>query len=257
MSRDFTEAAYADLLDAALESEYSFLTVREYLARETLPERFLIVRHDVDRKPQNALSLGRIEAVRDIPTSYYVRTVDSAFDPVVITQLAELGHEVGYHYEDLDRTDGDVAAARRSFETNLARVRRLVSVDTACMHGNPLTPHDNRDMWDDPPDFERYGLLGEAYLSMDFTDVTYFSDTGRTWRDGPLKVKDHTMGEGDKRVSADSTRDLISVLREGSVDRACLLVHPERWTNSYPEFVTQRTKDAAINIAKYGIQTVR
>ncbi len=257
MARDFTQTAYADLLDAALESGYSFLTVREYLQRETLPERFVIVRHDVDRKPKNALSQGRLEAVRDISTSYYVRTAESAFDPVVITRLDELGHEVGYHYEDLDRADGDVAASRRSFETNLARVRRLVPVDTVCMHGNPLTPHDNRDMWDEPPDFGRYDLLGEAYLSMDFDDVTYFSDTGRTWRDGILKVKDHTMGEGDKRVSADSTRDLISVLRDGSIDRACLLVHPERWTNSYPEFVTQRTKDAAINAAKYGIQTIR
>lgn len=255
--RDFSEESYAALLDAALEEGYTFLTVRDYLAAEELPDRFIVVRHDVDRKPRNALSLARIEALRDVPTTYYVRTVESAFDPDVIVRLDQLGHEVGYHYEDLDRADGHVGRALDSFETNLARVRRLVDVDTVCMHGNPLTSHDNRDMWAEPPQFDAFDLLGEAYLSMDFTDVTYFSDTGRTWRDGVLKVKDHTMGEGDKRVSADSTAELISLLRSGEVDRCCLLVHPERWSSSTAEHVSQSAKDVAVNVAKRGIQLVR
>ncbi|MDZ5810231.1 hypothetical protein U4E84_02525 [Halorubrum sp. AD140] len=255
--RDFTEAVYAELLDVALREEYAFLTVREYLLRETLPDRFVVVRHDIDRKPRNALSLARIEALRDVRTTYYVRTEPDVFDPDVVTRLAELGHEVGYHYEDLDRADGDRAAALDSFESQLARVRRLVDVDTVCMHGNPLTSHDNRDMWGDPPEFDAFDLLGEAYLSMDFEDVTYFSDTGRTWRDGPLKVKDHTMGEGEKTVQVDSTRELIRLLREDEVDRLCLLVHPDRWSSSTAEHLSQSVKDAAVNAAKYGIQAVR
>jgi len=65
------------------------------------------------------------------------------------------------------------------------------------MHGNPLTAHDNRDISNENPqaEFDEFDLLGEAYLSMDFTDVTYFSDTGRTRRGGALKIKDHTMGQ--------------------------------------------------------------
>ena len=255
--RDFTEATYADLLDAAAFEGYEFLTVREYISREALPDRFVVVRHDVDRKPRNALSLARIEAVRDVPATYYVRTEEGIFDPDVVTGIAELGHEVGYHYEDLDRTGGDREAALASFASQLARVRRLVDVDTVCMHGNPLTPHDNRDMWSDPPEFDEFDLLGEAYLSMDFADVTYFSDTGRTWRDGALKVKDHTMGEGVKREQAATTRDLVRLIRWGEIERACLLVHPDRWSSSTAEHVAQSVKDAAINAAKYGIQAVR
>ena len=255
--RDFTEATYADLLDAVAFEGYEFLTVREYLSREELPDRFVIVRHDVDRKPRNALSLARIEALNDVSTTYYVRTEEGVFDPDVVTGIAELGHEVGYHYEDLDRADGDRETALASFASQLARVRRLVDVDTVCMHGNPLTPHDNRDMWGDPPEFAEFDLLGEAYLSMDFADVTYFSDTGRTWLDGALKVKDHTMGEGDKGVQVDTTHDLIRLLRRGEVDRACLLVHPDRWSSSTAEHVAQSVKDTAINAAKYGIQAVR
>jgi len=257
MSRDFTDSAYADLLDTGRQMGYEFLTVREYVTRERLPERFIILRHDVDRKPENSVRFAHIEAERDIASTYYVRTIDKVFDPELIAKLVALGHEVGYHYEDLDRADGDVQDARRSFGTELDRLRRHATVDTVCMHGNPLTPHDNRDMWDDPAELEPYGIAGEAYLSMDVADVTYFSDTGRTWADGDLKIKDHTMGEGDKRVSASTTAELEALLRTHSVDRACLLTHPNRWADSTPEYVAEATKDAITNVGKRGLTLLR
>ena len=253
MTRDFTYRAYAELLDAAVDAGYAFRTVREYLARDALPPRFLLLRHDVDRKPANALDFARIEADRGVHATYYFRTVDATLDPRVIGRVEALGHEVGYHYEDLDRTDGDVAAARRSFAANLERLRRHATVETACMHGNPLTPYDNRDLWGSDPDFDRYDLLGEAYLSLDFEDVTYFSDAGRTWRDGPLNGDDHAVGQRLKTVQADGTRDLIDLFRRGRVSRACLHAHPNRWADSYPELVAERTRDAAVNAAKRGL----
>lgn len=254
MTADFSDEAYAALLDAGLDSGYEFLTVREYLSADDLPERFLIVRHDVDRKPMNALQMARTEAVRDISTTYYIRSIPKTFRPELIERIETLGHEIGYHYEDLDSEDGDVDGAHDSFDRNLRRFRRLCAVDTICMHGNPLTDHDNRDMWTDGYAYADYDLLGEAYLSMDFDSVTYFSDTGRTWEDGPLKVKDHTMGEGDKQIQVDTTWELIDLLAAGEVDRACLLVHPNRWASSYAELLAERTKDAATNVVKYGLQ---
>jgi hypothetical protein len=254
MRGDFTYQAYADLLDAGLDAGYEFLTVREYLSSSSLPEQFLVLRHDVDRKPWNALQMARIEALRDVPSTYYVRAIDKTFKPDLMAELAELGHEVGYHYEEMDTADGDVATAHADFERNLERFRRVVDIDTICMHGNPLSAHDNRDMWaEGAPDYGDYDLLGEAYLSMDFEDVTYFSDTGRTWEDGPLKVKDHTMGEGEKTVQADSTWELVDLVRAGELDRACLLTHPNRWAGSVAELTSERAKDVAVNAVKYGL----
>jgi hypothetical protein len=123
------------------------------------------------------------------------------------------------------------------------------------MHGNPLSPHDNRDIWE-YADFEQFDLLGEAYLSMDFTDVTYYSDTGRTWRDGDLKVKDHTMGEGEKAIQVDTTPELAGLLLSGRVDRVCLLSHPNRWAGSRPERIVEGAKDAAVNAVKRGLALV-
>lgn len=251
MSDGFTFEAYESLLQTARDAGYDFLTVRDYLGDQTLPERFVVLRHDVDRKPENARDMARLEAALGVESTYYVRTVARTFRPQIVREIEQLGHEVGYHYEDLDRADGDRAAARESFERELARLRAVATVETVCMHGNPLTPHDNRDLWRDPAELAAYDLLGEAYLSMDFTDVTYFSDTGRTWRDGRLKIKDYTVGEDDKSVQVDTTDELAALLDQQRLDRACLLSHPNRWARSYPELVSERIKDATFNLGKY------
>ncbi|MCL9814016.1 hypothetical protein [Natranaeroarchaeum aerophilus] len=48
MPSDFTFEIYADLLDAGLEAGYEFITIREYLSSDPLPEQFLILRPDVE-----------------------------------------------------------------------------------------------------------------------------------------------------------------------------------------------------------------
>lgn len=255
MSDGFTTDAYAGLLEAIDAGGHEFLTVRDYLATDDLPERFVVLRHDVDRRPERALRMARLEADHGARSTYYYRT--STFSPERTLPVAQLGHEVGYHYEDYVAADGDLAAAHRRFAMNLQRLRRghVEPIETICMHGNPLSPHDNRDMWTLPgaPDFESYDLLGEAYLSMDFVDVSYFSDTGRTWQDGSLKIKDHTMGEGEKAVNPATTAELAALFREGEVKRACVLAHPERWVDSLPELVVARSTDGAVNLVKRGM----
>jgi hypothetical protein len=256
VSAEFSFATYERLLDAAADAGYAFLTVRDYLATDAdaRPERFVVLRHDVDRKPANAAKMARIEAERSVPATYYFRT--STFEAERLRRVEALGHEVGYHYEDYVRAGGVLSAAHESFSAALDRFRSVADVETVCMHGNPLSPHDNRDMWTDPdaPSFDAYDLLGEAYLSMDFEEVTYFSDTGRTWLDGPLKIKDHTMGQGSKAVTAETTTDLVDLLGAAELRRACLLVHPNRWADSLPELVAERSKDRAVNLVKRGMR---
>ncbi|MDJ1434180.1 hypothetical protein [Halostagnicola sp. A-GB9-2] len=256
MTRDFTFEIYEELLQAGLDAGYEHLTVREYLLANELPDQFIIHRHDVDRKPENSLAMARLEAKYDVPSTYYFRTIDKTFKPEMIREIEELGHEIGYHYEDMDRGDGNVAKAHESFRDHLEQLREHATIDTVCMHGNPLTPHDNRDMWDGIRGFEEYDLLGEAYLSMDFVDVTYFSDTGRTWEDGALKIKDHTVGESEKRFHADTTRELINLVESKRFQRGCLLSHPNRWADNFPEYLAERFKDMSINLGKSGINLV-
>lgn len=253
---EFTYESYGDLLAAGVGSGYRFLPVRDYLAREEYPDRFVVLRHDVDRKPANALDLARIEAELGVRSTYYFRAVDGTFEPELMREIETLGHEVGYHYEDLDRADGDVDGAHESFARNLSRFREHVTVDTVCMHGNPLTPYDNRDMWAERS-VEAYDLAGEAYLSVDFTDVTYFTDTNRTWYDEKTIADDWPVGPATKPTQVTSTSDLVGLVEGRQLDRLYLLAHPDRWAETYPEMAHEVVKDAVYNAGKAGLYYLR
>jgi hypothetical protein len=243
------------LLDACSAHGIEPLTVRDYLSAERLPDQFVVLRHDVERKPENALDFARMEADHGVVSTYYVRTVDDTFDPWILDSLESLGHEVGYHYEDVDRMDGDVEAARRSFQRNLARMRAHATVDTVCVHDNPLTAHDNREMWNDMPDFKQYNLLGGAYLSVDFNDMLYLSDTGRTWRDSLLERRDDTVENNGQDLQIDMTADLIELLSKQD-ENFYLVTHPDRWAGNTVEYVTETAFDTARSVVKYGLQVV-
>lgn len=254
MTRDFTYRAYADLLDAAVAAGFEFLTVREFLSMDPLPPRFLVLRHDVVRKPANALDFARIESEHDVSGTYYLRTGDRTFEPATVRAIELMGHEVGYCYEDLDRAEGDDGLAAHLFRTNLSRLRRHASVDTACPYANPLTPYDNRSMWDDPDDLARYDLLGDPDRAVAAADVPQFSDAaGGIWYERPAGGAG--TGDGTRTtLDAESTADLVDLFRRHRVSRAWLRVHPNRWADSYPEFVATRTRDAAVEAARRGLE---
>lgn len=244
---DYTVSHYERLLDAALRADREFLTVREYLETQTPPDGHVVLRHDVDRKVENALTLARLEAERGVAATYYFRT--STFDPEVVTEIADLGHEVGYHYEDLAATRGDRAAAKRRFAENLTEFREVADVKTVCAHGSPLSAQHNPDLWDGRLDeLAEYGVLGEAYLSIDVesvSDLQYLSDTGRTW---------HAELPGVGLV--ETTSDLIIALGSDSCPNLYVLAHPSRWTRSRAELAEMVAWDVTAEIAKSTVDRV-
>ena len=233
---------YEQFLDAAIADGWNFLTVEDYLRTSSPEEPFVVLRHDVDRRVESTVEMARIEADRDVQSTYYFRT--NTFDPDIVQSLSELGHEIGYHYEDLTKTRGDLQAAHERFSENLAKFRRHVDVRTVCSHGSPLSPYNNKDMWADGPDFEAYDLLGEAYLSIDIANQRpsgpfYLSDTGRDW-DVDLP------GFGRVRT----TDDVIDAVQSRPCSQLYLLVHPCRWSNSRLEFLERSSWDLTAETAK-------
>ena len=96
---DFTLSAYKQLISTLRSQGYFFQTFEEYIQNSR--KKVVILRHDVDRKPGNALVIAKIEKEVGIRASYYFRIVKESYDEDVIRQIAEMGHEIGYHYENL------------------------------------------------------------------------------------------------------------------------------------------------------------
>ncbi len=71
--QDFTLTTYKKLLQALLANGYSFQTLQDFIQQ---PEKkTIILRHDVDRLPGNALVIAQIEKEAGIRASYYFRIV--------------------------------------------------------------------------------------------------------------------------------------------------------------------------------------
>jgi hypothetical protein len=248
--RDFTMAKYGDLCRVLLGAGYTPVTVYQYLTAPP-PGRTVVLRHDVDRKPGNALKMAELEQTLGIRSTYYFR-YPATFVPGVIGRVLALGHEVGYHYEVLAKAKGDYEKAIGLFTRELAEFREICDVRTICMHGSPLSHHDNRDLWK-TYDFEDYGIAGEAYLSMAGSCLRYLTDTGRSWS-GKHSVRD--VMPGAVPVPVETTDDLTCWIESSGAEGLYLTVHPERWAMSEIERVAGSVKDLLKNAGKRGVLAI-
>ncbi len=135
MTFDFTLEKYEELLQAL--EDFEIFTVLSYL-EESPKSDFVILRHDVDRKPLNALRMAEMENRRGIKSTYYFRSTKGVFNPEIIKRIQGLGHEIGYHYETLSKTNGDYEEAIKIFNYQLNDFRKICKVKTIAMHGSPL-----------------------------------------------------------------------------------------------------------------------
>lgn len=217
----------------------------EYL-EERCPDKFVIMRHDIDRMPENALNTAKIEHEYGIKATYYFRSTKSVFRPDIMKQIEDMGHEIGYHYETLSEANGDYEKAIEIFQSTLNKFREISDIKTICMHGKPLSKYDNRDLWN-VYDFRDYGIIGEAYLSLD-EELNYFSDTGRSWGSGN-NMRDFIPGKTEQKI-ADRTDELIMLIEESKLDNLYILTHPERWSSNVAEWCIYYSFDHAANLGK-------
>mgnify|MGYP001638197128 CR=1 FL=1 len=229
---DFTIKTYSSLLDSLLSNGYDFITFGEYCSQKR-SEKYIILRHDVDLRPLNSLRIAEIESGLGIIGSYYFRAVPESWDEIVIKRIAKLGHEVGYHYECLTTTNGNVEAAYNDFCKNLEKLRLLTEVSTICMHGSPRSPFDSKDIWN-KFSYRDLGIIGEPYFDTDFSKMFYLTDTGRRWDGYKVSVRDKIEKYQDlwieKGLVFHSTDDIIqAVLQKTLPERIMITVHPQRW----------------------------
>lgn len=241
--RDFTIETYKNLLIALKQYGYLFQTYEEFLNNPQ--HKVVILRHDVDRLPSNSLKIAVIEKEIGLKSSYYFRIVPETFNEKIISQIAGLGHEIGYHYEDLTIAGGNLERAYDLFCLHLGKCRELYPVTTICMHGSPLSRYDNRDIWR-KYDYHSLGIIGEPYYDVDYSRVFYITDTGRMWNNHRANVRDIVNSPFEFRIN--STFRLIKLIERGKLpDKIMINTHPQRWYNErigwYKEFVGQNIKN--------------
>jgi len=114
------------------------LRISDLLQRtDRLPEEpFMLLRCDVDQDPTHALFFAALLKTIDGVATFYFRARHDLCDPGVMRAVQSMGHEVGLHYECLDRCRGDFDAAGRLLLQEVTRFREAgVDVRTIHPHG--------------------------------------------------------------------------------------------------------------------------
>ena len=299
---DFNLPNYIKLLTKLKDKNYSFLPFGEYVVKikdkKPAPNLFrgnkkkvLILKHDVAWMPGNSLATAQIENELGICGTYYFRIVPvrdafgKSFDESVIKKIAELGHEVGYHYEDVDLVwrnkksavgsgqsaiennksikQSDIAdrfnneilidLAYESFCKNLEKMREVADIKTICSHGSPLSPFDNKMIWSQRDAFgKKYnyrdlGIIGDPGFDIDWYDFAYFTETGRKWNNKKSNIRD--KAEAKHNFYFKTTQQIIDNL-DILPDRLMLNIHPERWNDELFPWLKQLVFQNVKNMVK-------
>ena len=259
--KDFTLQAYEQLLLTLGIQGYDFQTLETFV-QERRSEKVVILRHDVDKKPENALNMALIENDLGISSSYYFRATESVFDGGIIKKIISLNHEIGYHYENMDSCSGDVDKAHTEFKEKLDSFNSLYPIKTICMHGSPLSKWDNRALWNNF-DYKEYGIIAEPYFDLDFDQVLYITDTGRRWDGHHIAVRDKGSGSLVNAFSGNSiqttvrlrnTWDIIDAGNKGSLPKKIMLnAHPQRWNDRFGPWLYELVFQNLKNIVKRAV----
>lgn len=245
-----------------------------------LQSRAVVLRHDVDRQPQRALAIALLEHERNIRASYHIRvTADRGVhaEVSVLEKIIGMGHEIAYHYEDLSRAcnklrkskfsrigqkdfERGIKLAEESFRTNLQILRQYYPVRVISMHGDPLSAHDNRKLWD-YSDYSDHGIICEPYLDIDYDKVLYLTDTGRRWDASNANRRDRvvinstqeSIRAGNHVLVVHSTFDLIRSVASGETpDKLIINTHPQRWNSGFvpwfSELIGQNVRNAVKSV---------
>lgn len=230
--RDFTLKSYKSLLLAFQQAGYHFQTFEELMICP-VEGKVVVLRHDVDELAWNALKMAQLENSLGIRATYFFRIVKQSNEPEVIKQIVSLGHEVGYHYEDLALAEGDVEKAMIAFNKNLEYFRSYYPVKSVCMHGSSTSKYDNRLLWE-KHQLGDYGLVGEPYLSVDFDKVFYLTDTGYAWDGGKYATRDVVRSSCDLHFH--STQQVVRCIMAGGFPEWNLILAHTLWTDNWVQW---------------------
>lgn len=253
---DFQLLNLHSLLEELLVKKYEFRSFRDHVSSQK--DNTVLLRHDVDLKPENSLATAKLEHSLGIKGTYYFRIIPQTLKPDIIKDIAALGHEIGYHYEDMDLVHADnldkhIDLAFESFQKNLDFLRKIVPINTICMHGSPRAKYDNKIIWT-KYNYRDLDLVGEPYFDIDFNEFLYLTDTGRRWNGDKVSVRDKVNSK--YKFDLKTTQDVINAIPQFP-DKIMITIHPQRWDDRFVPWLQELVIQNVKNVVKWGLVKVR
>ena len=178
-SCSFELSHYRDILLQARQSGFTILQLKD--ARRLCRGKFIVLRHDIDFSVEDAYRMAELERQLGVQSSFCVLLhsvtyhVGDASTLCLLREIAAMGHEIGLHYDlsffeaaKLDPVKGILAEARY-LGWLIGQPIKSVAQHRPASHGAFAGV---------PPQFV------DAYAPQLTRDITYVSDSRRSWRSG-------------------------------------------------------------------------
>ena len=222
-------------------------------------QQFVVIKHDVECAPQRALEMSHIEHAFGIKATYYVHShfLRDSGSVAMFREIRNLGHEIGYHFDVLDSTDGDTTRAVLAFTEALSRfAENGFNVRTVCPHGNPLKSRtgysSNKEFFLNQEVRRTFPDIVDVYVTfpdMLKKDYLYVSDARYSYmyRD----AKSTKTDSSEHYIPLDSQHEIARLLQDGN--SLIVSVHSHR----YCRFgATKAMRIAVYRAAKYMGETL-
>jgi len=252
LKRDFSLYSYKILIKNLINSGFCFFD--PVIDKIDDFHKGIIIRHDVDRKPLKSLKMAEIEHELGIKSIYFFRNRKSVFVPEIMKKIAAMGHEVGYHYENLSSINTRIENVKckienetlldsrltsqvsREFEnalsdfvSNLKKFQKHFQIRFIAAHGSPRSKFNNCDLWK-YFDYKKYGIESDFSIIKDV--MLYITDAGRSWNNRKVNRRDVSNLENFPQIK--SIEDIPEVIKASNHDLIMLNIHPEHWAlNSF------------------------
>jgi hypothetical protein len=202
---------YEQFLQKAKDKHFEFIQFRDFLS-SALPQRFIVLRHDIDFAPQYSLAMAELEQSAGIQSTFFVLTDGQFYDVLApshvrcIRRIHDLGHEIGLHFAVSSSVEADIG---REVEWRLKTLSDIVGAPVCS-----FSQHDPVNAgFADVALPASVGPCVDAYKVILDHELLYVSDSAKMWRQ-------HTF-----ETALAEERNL------------CLLAHPHSWLHPNDDYI--------------------
>lgn len=216
------------------------------VVEKKVSDNYIILKHDVETNVARAYAMAKIEQKYAHRGTYYVQAylMQDEGNISMLKKMAEMGHEISFHYDVMDACEGNLDAAIEEYKRNVEIfIRNGFEIKTVCQHGNPIRERvgytSNRDFFRSEKVQVLFPQMSD--IMVDFkqkadTQFLYFSDSGRKFKLIYDPINNDIIDSEDKNIPFENLTDLLKYVEESG--KSCIVsTHPHRWTSSAALYV--------------------
>ncbi len=190
-------------------------------------QNLMLLRCDVERNLKHTLNFAQEITKIGLSCTFYFHTRLNCYDPVIFSQISNLGHEIGYHYECLDRCKGDAEKARKLFLREIEQFRRDgFDIHTTCPHGES--------------GLRKSGYNSNSYIFEAYPDLLNLAQVKDIYKT-VLKERDFVFASD---IFTKYRKFRPTIERHFENPKLLLIIlHPHRWHNSKARVLWEVTRD--------------